>query len=475
MALIDIQRRIVEAGRIRIGHQVATSGGRRRPAKLDTFRLTSSDKRRIDQAAATYGGTPAEWQSPAGPQWEVVTERSELEVLVPPADLSFSQHYELWSAGGCQRRCDGAVETFSGSACLCDPDARECDIHTRLSVLLRDLPGLGVWRIDTQGWYAAQELAGSVHLIGLMAGTGLLPARLRLDQRSVKRPGNDGKPETRRFAVPVLDVEVSPALLLSSAPDRPQLESAPLTPVPALPEGSGPTIAEQSKPREAKPRRKGSGPELPASGRRRAPAAEEPPPEDPPAEPAAEEAKPKSRGRRCTHPADRREEKDVGTVCGKCGELLEAAAEVVDESPAEEEKPKGRRAAKATEDNYWQSRVHAVAGERGIDHDGLRLVAGALRKIPADELSSFSMADLPDSTLEALDKLLRNFPAGQLDVDEATDWVEKIAKAKGLADWDAIDPIAAAAISGDLEEATAAQWLAFGLRLHAGEYDGGET
>ncbi|MGH9252601.1 MAG: hypothetical protein ACRD0W_24255 [Acidimicrobiales bacterium] len=229
-----------------------TNGGKTRPAKLDTFRLTSADRVRIGHAATLYGGEPRQWQAPAGPQWEVITTTDALGVIVPPSDMAFSQHYELWSAGGCQRRCDGQAEQITQGPCLCDPENRECDIHTRLSVMLRDLPGLGVWRIDTSGYYAAVELQGAVEVIQVAAGRGqMLPARLRLEQRSVKRPGDDGKPQTRRFAVPVLDVEVSPGQLLAGAAPRPEVGpgdgAARLTPVPAaLPSGPAQSIAEQA-------------------------------------------------------------------------------------------------------------------------------------------------------------------------------------------------------------------------------------
>lgn len=268
MAIVDLQRGIQEAGRIRIGQKVPAKNGSR-PAKLDTFRLTSADRRRIEQAAEVYGGTLSEWDAPAGKQWQVITECDVLDVVVPPSDLSFSQHYELWSAGGCQRRCDGVTEQLSQGPCRCDPDRRECDIHTRLSVLLRDLPGLGVWRLDTQGYYAARELLGVVEVLQIAAGRGaLLPARLRLDQRSVKRPGENGKPETRRFAVPMLDVDISPAQLLAGSAQPIPLEQAArpaLTPVPQLP-STAPSIAEQSAP---PPARTTTATEIPASGRTR--------------------------------------------------------------------------------------------------------------------------------------------------------------------------------------------------------------
>lgn len=274
--IIDLQRRLAEAGRIRIGQQVPTDNGKTRPEKLETFRLTSADPHRIKLAASIYGGEPKPWQAPAGQQWEVITDASALDVIVPPLDMSFSQYYEMWSAGGCQRRCDGRSESISDGPCICDPDNRDCDIHTRLSVMLRDLPGLGVWRIDTQGYFAAVELQGAVEVIQMAAGRGqMLPARLRLEQRQVKRPGQP----TRRFAVPVLDIEMSPGQLmdgdtqvreLAAAAPRELDGSARLTPVPpTVPVAPVASVANQvaavSEPAPKKPRRNAAQP-IPATG-----------------------------------------------------------------------------------------------------------------------------------------------------------------------------------------------------------------
>ena len=279
MTILDLQRRIAEVGRIRIGQQVAGNNGRKRPEKLTTFRLTSSDRTRIDQAAQLYGGTVQQWDAPAGKQWEVVTETDSLNVIVPPSDMCFSQAYELWSGGGCARRCDGYNESISQGPCVCDPEKRECSIHTRLSVMLADLPGLGVWRIDTSGYYAAVELQGAVNVIQMAAGRGqMLPARLRLEQRMVKRLGEG----TRRFAVPVLDVEISPAQLLGGSAPQPQpvlveqgtgrvleptVERPALTPVPdSVPEHPVASIADQAAPIDDKPKRRSSTPAVPKTG-----------------------------------------------------------------------------------------------------------------------------------------------------------------------------------------------------------------
>jgi len=145
--------------------------------------------------------------------------------------------------------------------------------------MLRDLPGLGVWRIDTSGYYAAVELQGAVEVVQLAAGRGqMLPARLRLEQRMVKRVGQG----TRRFAVPVLDVEVSPGQLMAGgSPAAPVMveqgtgrvldfptERTALTPVPeSVPVHPVGDIAEQAAEiAEPKPRRRNSAQPVPQTG-----------------------------------------------------------------------------------------------------------------------------------------------------------------------------------------------------------------
>lgn len=274
MPIIELQRRLREAGRIRIGEQVPTRNGKTRPSKLEAFRFTSRDRKVIDAAADHYGGDVVEWSSPDGDQWQVKTAATELSCVVPPGQMAFSQWYELWSAGGCKRRCDGQQDMISGKGCLCDAEQRDCSIHTRLSLLLTDLPGLGLWRLDTQGYYAAVELGGVVDLAAAFTERGqMLPARLRLEQRSVKRTV-DGKVETRRFAVPTLDLDVHPLALVGAGTDAKvlQLPAAPsFTPVPVdeLPPAPVGTIAEQlaavDQPADV-PARKNSAAPIPATG-----------------------------------------------------------------------------------------------------------------------------------------------------------------------------------------------------------------
>lgn len=245
--IIDVQRRLHESGRIRIGAVVAgeTAGGKKykRPAKLETFRLTSSNEAALRAVAGLYGGKVVPWaDAPTHGQFELLTEATSIKVLVPPERMSFTQNYELWSGGGCKRRCNGAFQIPSEEDCVCDPDNRECKPHTRLSVMLADLPGAGLWRLDTQGFNAMNELGGAFQLAQLIAqasGRSILPGVLRLDQRETKRPDpeDESKTITRKFVVPVLDFDVDMTALAYGAQGAIAAPVPGLTPVaPALEE-----------------------------------------------------------------------------------------------------------------------------------------------------------------------------------------------------------------------------------------------
>lgn len=201
MPILGLQQQQTEVGRIRLGVMVKTAKGKEAPSKLDRLRFTSPRKTLIERIAELYGGTVEPWQPPRGnQQWQVITNTAEVPVLVPPQDPGESQWYELWSAGGCQRRCDGQTEKLSQQSCLCDPAARDCSMHTRLRVMLEDVPGMGAWRVDTGSYYAAVELPGIAAL--LAQAQGIIPAKLILHQRTVVRGG-----KTMHFAVPVLDTD----------------------------------------------------------------------------------------------------------------------------------------------------------------------------------------------------------------------------------------------------------------------------
>lgn len=227
MSVLDIQRRGQQIGRLRIGEQVAVikdgrDTGKTRPARRDTFRLTTGSRHLAEAAAGHFGSEAKPWNG----QWDVDTKVSELPVMVPPRDAVISQHYEMWTAGGAARRCNSQFEQISGGPCLCphagDPDDAEevaraalrradmarknppqaCHLITRVNVMVPDLPGLGVFRLDTSSYYAAVEIGDAARLMQAARDQGVfLSAVLRIDQR--QRVANG---QTKKYPVPVLEI-----------------------------------------------------------------------------------------------------------------------------------------------------------------------------------------------------------------------------------------------------------------------------
>lgn len=205
-ALADLAYRMPEAGRIRLGEKHGKA-----MRSLDKFRFTSPDRELIEQLAGFYGGTCVPWHDDrANPQdqFEVKTDTDRIPVVLPPDCISV--WYELWSAAGAARRCDGITCTMPGpvtAPCLCvNKGALECRPHTRINVLLPSLPLRGTWRLETKGWNALRELPGMVQLAQTVAAsTGLLKAEMSIQKRTRIVNG-----KTKHFVVPSITLALSP-------------------------------------------------------------------------------------------------------------------------------------------------------------------------------------------------------------------------------------------------------------------------
>ena len=208
MAILDLQRRQRELGRIRMGDK----GGRGQPQKLNHFRLTSSSMPLLHHASVLWGGEVKKWEgSPSEGQFELYTETDTLPIVIPPGPEPVSQWYEQWSAGGATHRCDGVTNNITDTPCSCDPDKRACKATTRASVMLPDLPDVGVWRLESHGINAAYELPGTIEVIQMASARGrFLTGRLRIEHRTSKKAG-----QTRRYIVPVIDLDVTVSALMS--------------------------------------------------------------------------------------------------------------------------------------------------------------------------------------------------------------------------------------------------------------------
>jgi hypothetical protein len=207
--LNQMSRRLPEAGRLRTGVKTRSA-----MKAIDSWRATSHDETAIRQLAEIYGGTPRPWtDGPTRGQWEVITEATELNVVLPPDPMGGTPLYELWSGGGCQRRCDGydcEIPTAGPDGpemmkvpCVCAAEgALACNPHTRLSVILPDVRFGGTWRYESKSWNIAQEMPGMVDLIRSFQERGLTRAVLALEHR---KSVQNKKP----FTIPVLRVPES--------------------------------------------------------------------------------------------------------------------------------------------------------------------------------------------------------------------------------------------------------------------------
>lgn len=215
MPIEELNLELRELGKLKLG-----DGSGDHPRALETWRLTSRHPNLIEAAAELYG------VSSRIDDGDIITEATELEVLLPSQDVAANQWFEYWQAGGLQRRCTGsAMVDFDGQAwhkvapCRCDEDNTErvCKPTTVLRVVLPALPDIGIWRLTTKSIYAAMELPGvAALLISAAANTGisLAPAVLGIDSRTQKRPGEP----PHHFKVPVLRSRVALGELLEPGP-----------------------------------------------------------------------------------------------------------------------------------------------------------------------------------------------------------------------------------------------------------------
>lgn len=261
MPILDLQKRLRELGRIRMGER----GEKGQPKRLHTWRFTSPDKSLIEAASRAYGGEPGAWKpGPKEPQqWEVITEQTEIDIIIPPTSF-LDQWYERWAQSGCERRCDGVTEVIQMRQCPCANDSeRSCDRVTRLMVMLPALEGLGQWRLETRGFYASEELSGIAALLSHATSKGFnISATLGIEQRARKTKDHG----TRRFTVPVINIrqQLAEFLALSGAgPALPEDGQRIEPPQPGRRATQRVPLAEGQAPKSPKPPAAKAAPELP--------------------------------------------------------------------------------------------------------------------------------------------------------------------------------------------------------------------
>jgi Recombination directionality factor-like len=236
--IITLQRQMRELGRLRCGYSemkpTRSGENKPQPVKSATWILTSRHRHYLEAAVELGWGRDIENWTPQGQrtsQWRLTTDMPSIDALLPPGD-PISQHYEMWSGGGCTRRCNGEREQTTNQACVCREEygdefyrrsAREvCKTYTRLGVILPQLPDVGQWQIVTKGYHSAVELPAQVDLIRYATGGTLaVPIALGIEQRSELDEG-----KRRDYQVVILQVRgavMGP--MLTAAAERAAIEA----------------------------------------------------------------------------------------------------------------------------------------------------------------------------------------------------------------------------------------------------------
>lgn len=401
MPLLDLQRRVTEVGRIRLGASTRRDDGRKLPQRLKAWRLTSRDQLRLEAAAELYGGTVKPWDEKEG-EFVLDTEKDQLPIVLL-ADQGVSQYWELWgqrkrgAPNECLRRCDGVTEILSGKPCMCPPyddrieaakTGKACKPYTRLSVILPEVAGVGLWRLESSGYHAAVELAGTAEMLQAASAAGtLLRARLRIDWRKTVRDGT-----TNVFPVPIIDIDVRvgdvlavigdpTSRALAAGDDDVTLDAASLpaleagfTPAPPPPPstatiGDALTNLEGREPRErsarsaepvgeqVQPPAEGSSVPVPLSGA------------DEPEATAPEPTETEVEGEVVTDP-DLSEEAE--RLAADHPDL--AGDSTTETPPSDETRSPGRQVADRPITDAQRRRLWAIVGENGVSHDDLRAI-----------------------------------------------------------------------------------------------------
>jgi hypothetical protein len=248
----SLARRIPIVAKLKSGAKTANGA----PKSIDKWRATTSSRPWAENFANRYGGEVKAFTAGNSPhQWEVFSDAAEVSIAL--LDEGYSIAYELWSAGGCQRRCDGVTASvlsttgpdnveYVDSPCICDrKGVLECSLKSRLTFVMPDLPFAGGCVYETSSKNFAEESQGMLALIQQMQARGVTRGVLRLEQR--KSSGG------RRYTIAVVGVSESLDGIASgrasvgsigTAPERPELSSPASSPglvedgEPASPSGS---------------------------------------------------------------------------------------------------------------------------------------------------------------------------------------------------------------------------------------------
>ncbi|MFI5803501.1 hypothetical protein [Streptomyces sp. NPDC051561] len=135
------------------------------------WRLITDSASTAARFGRTFGGEPESHLADGAEQWEVLSERSTLPIVVDGPELVFME-MKLWDSRGLAHHCDGDVFLAStdraGTPCGCPPLMTQRKERARFgqgpqpitTVLFRlaDDPEMGVFRFRSSSWRFAETV-----------------------------------------------------------------------------------------------------------------------------------------------------------------------------------------------------------------------------------------------------------------------------------------------------------------------------
>ena len=157
----------------------------------------------------------------------------ELDIMFPLNDreVCFPQAYKRYSKAGLECKGNGvsAVETVNGKLVetTCDPDecehfqAGNCHLRGHLQVMLPNVPGMGVWQIDTGSFNSVRNINSGLAFVSSLTGGRIAMIPLKLVIRPHKgRDPKTGKP-TNNYVLDLANERIKMADVLKAATQAP--------------------------------------------------------------------------------------------------------------------------------------------------------------------------------------------------------------------------------------------------------------
>jgi len=210
--LNEIPGQIPRLGKISAGYMDAkTVNGKTVtfPVKSRTLVFRTNDRRVLDDIQKIVGGQVSKSPNPkVEGLWRLVSQAAEIDALM----TTDAARYEAWGASGKIRDCDGHTckrridpktgETHENEPCWCaqqhfQADSRDaCRLTTRINLFVpafADIPGVGIWQIETRGLTTFQDFKGfhelftSMHIPSIVGA----PVTVRVEIVKTRSPQGD--------------------------------------------------------------------------------------------------------------------------------------------------------------------------------------------------------------------------------------------------------------------------------------------